>query len=621
MAAAIRRNLMRSHLCGSLSRKHVGEKVTLSGWALKSRKIGSDLAFLPLRDASGTIQLVLDSSPSTTRADLRDKILSLTPESVVSIEGTVRERPPDGIKKDEVNGDIEVIISDFKVLNTADRLPFSTSPSASIKPSKETLLKYRYVQMRQPDLQNNLRKRSKTAFAVRDLLNSEGFVEVETPCLFKSTPEGAREFVVPTRTHGLFYALPQSPQQFKQVLMAGAIDKYYQFAKCFRDESLGADRQPEFTQIDMEMSFITQKDIMGVTERIMRRIWWDIVGMELPAEIPRMPYLDAMRTYGSDKPDTRYDLKITPLTESFTALQDDQQQTIEALVIPNGTEFFSRQDMTRLHHKTTQESFPLYGGMLFPRDLILERVTDKNKSSWAKIFTKVGWVKSDVTALSPSINTLLNIRPSDVVVLNRRKTGYFGGHTIMGRARSHIARELIEKKALKLGDAVKNPHFLWIVDFPLFTPSETTSDQMLLESTHHPFTAPADEDYQLIYTDPAKVRAQHYDLVLNGQEIGGGSIRVHDPVLQRYIFSQILRIPDEKIQRDFGHLLDALRYGCPPHGGLAIGFDRLMAILCGTSSIRDVIAFPKLSGGDLFVNSPSPVDKEKLAEYCIRTTD
>jgi aspartyl-tRNA synthetase len=576
-----------------------------------------------LKDASGTIQLVLDSinGPAASKS-FRDKLLNLNPESILSVEGVVRQRPPDGIQRKDPNGDIEVMITHLKILNIADPLPFSTNPNSSVKPTEETMLKYRYVQMRQDSLQKNLRKRSETAHIVRNLLHSEGFVEVETPALFKSTPEGAREFIVPTRTHGLFYALPQSPQQFKQVLMAGAIDKYYQFAKCFRDESLGADRQPEFTQIDMEMSFVSQDDVMGVVERIMQRIWSQVVGIELPSTFKRMTYFDAMSTYGSDKPDVRYDLKIKPITDLLLDHIHESNSTVEALVVPEGTKFLSNQDTSRLHHTITQEKFPLYGGMVNPRDLIMERISDRNKSTWTKTMAKVGWIKSGAedAKLSSTLNESLQLNPSDLLILNKRPSGYYGGHTIMGRVRSHLAQTLINKGHLKLGDPLQDPRFLWIVDFPLFTPIDrtvTSAAEQLLESTHHPFTAPPNSDIPLLFNNPTAARAQHYDLVLNGQEIGGGSIRVHDPVLQKYIFSRILRMSEERIQRDFGHLLDALRFGCPPHGGLAIGYDRLMAILCGAQSIRDVIAFPKLSGGDLFVNSPSMVDKEKLAEYGI----
>ncbi|KAJ3329814.1 hypothetical protein HDU76_007082 [Blyttiomyces sp. JEL0837] len=593
---------MRSHLCGHIRLSDVGKKVTLAGWALKPRKIGSGLAFLPLRDSTGTIQLVLDVNRSQLPTDqferLKSTLIGINPESVVYAEGTVHPRPQTAVNTtDQEAGQVEVNITNVKILNNADPLPFSLNAKA-VRPAEETLLKYRYVEMRDKTLQHNLRLRSETSHAIRRFLHAD---------LFKSTPEGAREFLVPTRNHGFFYALPQSPQQFKQVLMAGAIDKYYQIARCFRDESLGADRQPEFTQVDMEMSFIKQADIMGLVERLVKMIWKDILNIQLP-DFPRMTYSQAMSKYGSDKPDTRYGLCIEELTQLVKGNTDQaSNETIEALVVKSGARSLSEKDVEGIRQVILQESFPLYGGTVQPRDLMLARLKSSNINTWS---SKFDFLTSIDTS---SINDKLKLAEDDLVVVNRRSSGLFGGHTIMGRARTHLSKKLIEKGALSLSSNTYN--FLWVVDFPLFTP---TAEGEGLESSHNPFTAPHPDDMALLFNNPSMARAQHYDLVLNGNEVAGGSIRAHNPHIQRYIFSRVLGMSDERISRDFGHLLDALRHGCPPHGGIALGFDRLIAIMCRASSIREVIAFPKLAGGDLFAGSPSQVDDTTLNQYGIK---
>ncbi|KAI9203419.1 aspartyl-tRNA synthetase [Polychytrium aggregatum] len=600
----------RTHSCGELSPEHDGQSVALSGWALNSRKIGSDLTFLPLRDAHGTVQLVhqisLDS-PSEKDLFIRETLLSLTPESVISIKGIVRRRPEAAVQGGSPLGSIEVSVTDLKVLNRACPLPFSTVSKALI-PNEEARLKYRYVDLRRPKLQDNIRKRSRAARAARDFLYAHDFVEVETPYLFKSTPEGAREFLVPTRTKGKFYALPQSPQQYKQVLMSASVDRYFQIARCFRDESLGADRQPEFTQIDIEMSFIEMNDIMKLLESLAATIWKEVLGVDIRLPVPRMTYAEAMRRFGSDKPDIRFDMEIQPLIDSI-----DSGHMVEGLVVKQAHKHLNTKQLQSLRDTVLQENFVHLGGFPKSQDLLFVKITNDNLQSWPQ---KIRFLSGHPEAAAK----LGGVEPGDLVVLNYRKQGYLGPHTIMGRTRLHLSKALIAAGALDI-DPSRALSFLWVHDFPLFTPTadiDTASGELALEATHHPFTAPNPEDLHLLPSDPLSVRGLHYDFVLNGQEIGGGSIRAHDPRLQNYIFSEILKIPSEKVQTDFGHLLDALQFGCPPHGGFAFGFDRLMAILCGAPSIRDVIAFPKLAGGDLFVDSPNSVSNERLKEYHIQ---
>ncbi|KAI9012792.1 tRNA synthetases class II-domain-containing protein [Gaertneriomyces semiglobifer] len=602
----------RTHHCGQLNGSDVGKTVVLCGWALNPRKIGAGMVFLPVRDAHGITQLVLElpADMDSENIRLRDHLLAITPESIVCAKGIVRTRPQEAINTALPTGEVEVVLDSIEVLNPADPLPFSTSPRAK-PPSQETRLKYRYVDLRQNPLQDHIRKRSLAAHTVRNCLNSQGFVEVETPYLFKSTPEGAREFLVPTRQKGQFYALPQSPQQYKQVLMSGGIDKYYQIARCFRDESLGADRQPEFTQIDVEMSFVGMEDVMSLMEGLVQQLWREVARVDINPPFPRMTYTEAMSRYGSDKPDMRFGMEIADLSDVLPELAGSGQ-TVEAFNVKNGARHFSDKEAKKLRLSVTKETFPHYGSKVEPQDLLFIRVPEA-----------VHWLQRAKLPHDSQVTQFVDerlggVQPGDMVVLSRRTAALAGPHTIAGRARLLVARALADVGKLNVDRQLK---FLWVHSFPLFTPTtspETNLEASAFEATHHPFTAPIADQVSLLQTDPGKVIGQHYDLVLNGQEIGGGSIRVHDPRLQRYIFSKILRLPEDKITSDFGHLLDALRFGCPPHGGIALGFDRLMSILCDTESIRDVIAFPKLSGGDLFVESPSSVSDATLSEYHLR---
>ncbi|KAI9324003.1 aspartate--tRNA ligase [Obelidium mucronatum] len=586
--------------------------VSIAGWLSgRPKRIGASLVFATLRDWTGEVQMV------ATDDALGRALLAATPESVLAVRGAVRPKTPAG-------SGVEVCVAALATLNAAAPLPFDThakalAPGSPRRPNDETLLRFRFLELRQPWLARNLAVRSRAAFCLRALLAAEGFLDVETPCLFKSTPEGAREFLVPTRTKGLFFALPQSPQQFKQVLMAGGVEKYYQFARCFRDEAVGSDRQQEFTQVDLEMSFVKQQDIMALIERMICKVWKDIMETDITAPFRVVTYHEAMSRYGSDKPDTRYGLEVNDISRFFSPKNGgpdaSSRSMMEAIVIPNGSKLLSSKNVSSILNTVLQESFPYYGGSVSPKDLVTRKVKSDNLTSWAEGFA------SDFT-IDPSLYSTLNAQPDDLIFLNQRKPGYFGGHTIMGRTRLITAKALVEAKGLHIPEDQWN--FLWVVDFPLFTPvadAVAGSGAAVLESTHHPFTAPMDEDAHLLHTNPELCRAQHYDIVLNGCEIGGGSIRAHKPEMQRYILSQILKLSDEKIETDFGHLLDALRYGCPPHGGIALGFDRFVSILCGASSIREVIAFPKLKGGDLFSGSPTFVSDKTLETYHIKVID
>ncbi|KAI8907471.1 mitochondrial aspartyl-tRNA synthetase [Powellomyces hirtus] len=609
----------RTHKCGDLRLSDVGKEVVLCGWALNPRKAGTEISFIPIRDHAGTTQLVHEVAVDLADSmHLRDNILAVTPESIVCAKGIVRARPSEAVNREQATGEVEVALTEFQVLNPAEGLPFSTAPRAKL-PSEETRLKYRYVDLRRAHLQENLRKRSLAAHTVRNYLHDQGFTEVETPLLFKSTPEGAREFLVPTRQKGQFYALPQSPQQYKQVLMSAGIDRYYQIAKCFRDESLASDRQPEFTQIDVEMSFVDMEDVMKMMEGLVKRIWKDVAGFELRDTFPRMTYEEAMGRFGSDKPDTRFGLEICDITDIIGSGDAEEGIAVEVFKIPNGANLLSNKEVEKVKDIILKEEFPLLGGKINPADLIFLRVPSDLNQDWT---AKLKFIKSPMPRHQKGIATALGgVQPGDLLVVSRRVAGYLGPHTIAGRARLLISKVLAAAKHLELDDKL---NFLWVHSFPLFSPTEfppVPNKSALFESTHHPFTAPTPSSLSEMPHSPGSVLGQHYDLVLNGQEIGGGSIRVHDPKLQRYIFSQILRMSEERIQSDFGHLLDALQYGCPPHGGMALGLDRLMAILCGTNSIRDVIAFPKLSGGDLFVESPAEVGEKSLKEYHLKVLD
>ncbi|KAI9019417.1 tRNA synthetases class II-domain-containing protein, partial [Phycomyces nitens] len=599
----------RTHRCGELRASDEGKRVVLNGWAQSSRALSQDLIFLPLRDASGTTQLVYRTGQA---AELKTQIQGLGAESVICAQGIVRRRP-DGMSNDKQGtGEIEVELEKLYCLNPASpNLPFW--PNQPQLPNEEVRLRYRYLDLRRQELQDNIRLRSLIAATVRQHLVSNGFVEIETPMLFKSTPEGAREFIVPTRKKGAFYALPQSPQQHKQMLMAAGFDRYFQIARCFRDEDLRADRQPEFTQIDLEMSFVTPKQIQHIIQGMVTSIWDKALGVKLTDDsFPHMTYTEAMSRYGSDKPDIRFDMKISEIGSCLADVVGND--ALDCMVVKQGS------SLTGKELKAMQKSLDIENekasGSLKHKGFAFVKINENNIGAWP---AKCGALRqsSQIAASVPGLNRDLGIEQGDLVVVHTRPRYLYGGNTLMGRVRLHAASLMQEKGLLKLDkDKFK---FLWVESFPLFTPDE--QGIRTWQSTHHPFTAPFNEDIALLSTEPAKVRGQHYDLVLNGMEIGGGSIRIHSPVMQTFILEKVLQLEKHEYSR-FDHLIDALGGGCPPHGGIALGFDRLMAILCDSPSIRDVIAFPKAAGGkDFVVNSPSGVTTAQLDEYGLCLAD
>ncbi|KAI0301810.1 tRNA synthetases class II-domain-containing protein [Multifurca ochricompacta] len=634
----------RSHNCGALTSLDVDSRVVLAGWLLPERKVSKSLSFFPLRDSYGTTQLVVHSParyspPGPGQAcqptDLVTQLARIPVESIILIQGHVRLRP-EKQRRPGPAGDVEVLVSDFTLLNPADRhMPFLPSDTQNMA-NEDLRSQYRYLDLRRPELSGNIRKRSQVAHIVRTVLNQQDFVEVETPILLKSTPEGAREFLVPTRAalawgsdpakvqEPLFFALPQSPQQPKQLLMcSGGVDRYYQLARCFRDEDGRKDRQPEFTQIDLEMAFVSWgnpnladdpwriggHEVRDVVEDLVRTVWAQIEKISLPDRFRVMTYYEAMRRFGSDKPDTRFGLEIVDVTSclpasTFTALRHSGE-TVGCLS--------ARQSGDIAFHPIAHQC---------PTEDGLDRVviTSENMSSWLVDSPTVRGVSphgDEWARGNPS--KMLQLQPGDIVWIGKQRHRPEGGSTALGRQRLRLA-ELAQSRGTYT--PTRTPHFLWMTEFPLFTRADAEKNLFAKgrwSSTHHPFTAPAWQDVQALYDGRiSEVRGQHYDLVLNGVEIGGGSVRVHDAMMQEYIFSEVLQL-DKHEKASFNHLLHALRCGAPPHGGIALGFDRMVAILCNASSIRDVIAFPKTSAGtDALLKSPAPVHKDMLYQYGIR---
>jgi aspartyl-tRNA synthetase len=588
--------MKRTHHCNELRPEHVGQVVTLNGWVHSRRDLGG-VIFIDVRDREGRTQTVFD--PSDLPKELFEQASALRNESVVRVTGKVRRRPEGTDNPKIATGQVEVLVRGLEVLNLADPLPFQIDdPEAAAKVNEEMRLQYRYLDLRRPEMARNLRLRHKVATATRNYFDEQGFLEVETPMLFKSTPEGAREFVVPCRTNpGLFYALPQSPQQFKQILMVGGVERYFQLAKCFRDEDLRADRQPEFTQIDLEMSFIEREDIYALIEGLLKRVWKTALGADIPTPFPRMPFAEALNRFGIDKPDTRFGLELADFTEEFRA---SPFKVFSGAVAAGGV-------VKALNAK----------GLACATQGQLETMTEIAKGFGAKglAFIKVenGEWKSPIVkffgeAEKAALTQKLDIAEGDLILFAAGE--WLASCEILGKIRLYAADAL--KASGKLAIPTDRYDFLWVVDFPLLS---FDKEQNRWYSSHHPFTAPVAEDIPLLKTDPKKVRGQHYDVVVNGVELGGGSIRIHRPDVQKTIFEEVLQIPPEVAKARFGYMLEAFRYGAPPHGGIALGFDRLIAMLCGTPSIRDVIAFPKTAKGtDLMTDSPGAVDAKQLRE-------
>ena len=591
--------MKRTHHCNELRPAHIGQNVTLSGWVHSRRDLGG-LIFIDIRDREGRTQTVFD--PSDLTPALFAQAASLRSECVVSLTGKVRHRPAGTNNAKIPTGEVEVGVTALEVLNMAEVLPFPVDdPEIASKVNEELRLQYRYLDLRRPEMARNLKVRSKVAIATRSYMDEQGFLEVETPTLFKSTPEGAREFLVPNRREaGTFYALPQSPQQFKQILMVAGVEKYFQLARCYRDEDLRADRQPEFTQVDIEMSFIDREDNYALIEGLLKRVWKTALNLDVPTPFKRISFEEALNRYGIDKPDTRFGMELVDLTEDFKA----STFKVFSGTIANGGV------VKAINAK----------GMAGATQGQIETMTEVAKGFGAKglAFIKVegGEWKSPIVkffneAEKAALTTKLAIQEGDLILFAADQ--WLNACEILGKIRLYCAEVLKGQGKLVLDPQQFN--FLWVIEFPLLG---FDREQNRWYSSHHPFTAPVTEDIPLLKTDPKKVRGQHYDIVVNGVELGGGSIRIHQPDVQKTIFEELLQIPPDETKLRFGYMLDAFKYGAPPHGGLALGFDRLIAILCGTHSIRDVIAFPKTAKGTcLMTDSPSPVSPKQLRDLYI----
>lgn len=574
---------MKEILNTNLNSNMIGQEVVLNGWVNKKRNLGG-LLFIDLRDCSGLIQLVFE--PENKHYS---QAVTLSNESVIQIKGKVRART--NKNKYLKTGAIEINVRELKVINLAQELPFGIGTEAKV--SEETKLKYRYLDLRRKDLITNLTIRHQIKIATHNFLDQAGFLEIETPILCKPTPEGARDYLVPSRVNqGCFYALPQSPQLFKQLLMMGSIEKYYQIARCIRDEDLRSDRQPEFTQIDLEMSFVSENDVMELTEKLIAYLFQKIKGIQIQLPLTKIKYDTAINDYGSDKPDLRFGLKINDITAVFKNTKIDflknwqlNQGTINAIVIPDGKEKYSRKAIDQLTK--------------FLKDYQIEKLI------YLKYDTELdgSLVKMMSSEEKKDLITRLNLQKGDLVLITGGAPNLV--KPALGALRNKIARDLGLIKA-------NDNSILWVTDFPLF---EWNSTENRFKAAHHPFTAPKDET---LLNNPILCYGQCYDLVINGFEIGSGSLRIHQAELQKKIF-KILGLSETQIKTKFGFFLEALKYGTPPHGGIALGLDRLTMIFANTENIKDVIAFPKTAtGADLMSNSPNQVSPEQLKELGLR---
>ena len=585
---------VRTHTCGELRKSNIGETVSLNGWISKTRDLGG-LTFIDLRDRYGKTQIVFNGDISSEAFDVA-KNLGL--EDVIGITGKVVARPDDAANSNMPTGDIDIEVHDITVYNESDPPPFDINDRQSA--SENHRLKFRYLELRTKELQHNIILRHKAAIAIRNFLSSREFIEVETPILMKSTPEGARDFLVPSRIHkGSFYALPQSPQTYKQLLMVSGLDRYFQIVKCFRDEDFRADRQPEFTQIDIEMSFVEQQDIINIGTKLTSYLWKEILDVDLPSEFPVYSYHDAMERFGSDKPDTRFGMELQEFSEfvkvsDFNAFKSvlDSDGIVKAIVCPNAGNYSRK---------------------------VIDELTDYLK----KYFGAKGlaWMKSNNGKLDGGISKFFNSETQENIIsslkVNDDEIIFIVGDKpkVVFNALGALRLELGKRESL-IDESAWAP--LWVVDFPLVDWNE---DRNRWDALHHPFTAPNPEDINMLENSPGQVRSLGYDIVMNGYELGGGSIRIHSKDMQQEIF-KLLGISDEEAKEKFGFLMNAFKYGAPPHGGMAFGFDRIVMLMAGSNQIRDVIAFPKTTSAmSLMDQSPSKVDSEQLDELGLKISD
>jgi len=579
--------MYRTHNCGELNIKNAGEGVTLSGWVQKSRDLGG-MTFVDLRDRYGITQLVFNME---TNPALCQEARKLGREFVVKASGKVAERSN---KNPQIpTGEIEILVGKLEVLNSSETPPFTIEENTD--GGDDLRMKYRYLDLRRKVVRENLQLRHRMAIEIRKYMSEEGFLEVETPVLIKSTPEGARDFVVPSRMNeGEFYALPQSPQTFKQLLMVAGFDKYFQIVKCFRDEDLRADRQPEFTQIDCEMSFVERDDVLHAFEGLTRHLFRSIKEVEIEGEFLKMPYTEAMRRFGNDKPDIRFGMEISEMSD---LVKGEGFQVFDAVeyvggICAVGCAGYSRKQVDALTDWVKRPQIGMKG-------LVYVKYNEDGtmKSSVDKFY--------DEAALKEWAN-LFGAKPGDLILV------LAGDQDLTRKALSELRLEMGNRLELRDPNVFKP---LWVVDFPLL---EWDEDTKRFHAMHHPFTSPYEEDMELFRTDPGKVRAKAYDLVINGVEIGGGSIRIHDEGLQKQMFDN-LGFTEEEAKKQFGFLMSAFRYGAPPHGGIAFGFDRFVALFAGIESIRDVIAFPKNnSGRDMMIDTPSTISEDQLNELNLK---
>ncbi len=594
MAEFLKATDKRTNYCATLSSSDIGKRVCVMGWSQKQRDLGS-LIFIDLRDRTGIVQLAFDEK---TDAEIFKKAFGVRAEFVLCAKGVVRPRGEGAVNKNIPTGEIEIAVDEFKILSAAETPPFEIVENSNV--NAELRLKHRYLDLRRPDMQRNIMARSVISKIARDYYAEEGFVDIETPNLCKPTPEGARDYLVPSRVHkGKFYALPQSPQLYKQLLMVSGFDRYFQIARCFRDEDLRADRQPEFTQIDTEMSFVTADDVMKVHEGFLKRLMKDYMGIEMKEDFIRMPYAEAMARFGSDKPDIRFGYELTDLSDvvrscgfKVFAGAVEAGGSVRAINVKGGAKF-SRKEIDSLVEFV--KSYRAKG-----LAWLKWAATGEISSSYAKFLTEDE---------NEAIKNTMGAEAGDLILIVADKNKVV--FDSLGALRCECAKRM----------GILDPmdfKFLWVTEFPLLEYSE---EDGRFYAMHHPFTSPMDEDLEYLDSDPARVRAKAYDIVLNGTELGGGSVRIHDGAIQSKMF-EVLGLSEAEAQEKFGYLLDAFKYGVPPHGGLAFGLDRLVTLVLGLEDIRDVIAFPKVqNASELMTKCPSEPDKNALCELGIAVVE